>query len=153
MISFDIKIWWKWVIFCKIRFYWTYFSLQIEKVIWEVKDFEREVTIFAAYRELNTKISLSPIDDHYNEPQKSAMLVRSRRRELMGVLHPSTISREFEICGLLVAYVYGRYWYFCVSFSKYHKNWNFSFLIFYLSYHFFTIKWKFCSEITYFYKK
>ena len=66
-----------------------YFSLQIEKVIWEVKDFKREVTIFAAYRELNAKISLSPIDDHYNEPQKSAMLVRSRRRELMGVLNTS----------------------------------------------------------------
>ena len=68
-------------------------------------------------------------------------------------IDPSTISREFEICGSLVAYVYGRYWYFCVLFSKYHKNWNFSFTVFYLSYHFFTFQWKLCSEITYFYKK
>ena len=27
-------------------------------------------------------------------------------------IHPSTISREFEICISLVAYVYERYWYF-----------------------------------------
>ena len=86
MIEFDIKIWWKWVIFHKTRYYWRYFSLQIEKVIWEANDKKIKVTIFAAYWELIPKISPSPIDDHCNEPQKSAILVRSRRRELMGLL-------------------------------------------------------------------
>ena len=49
------------------------------------KRFKEKLRFFAAYREVNAKISLSPIDGHYNEPQKSAMLVRSRWRELMGV--------------------------------------------------------------------
>ena len=60
------------------------FSLQIEKVM-RGKRLKRKVTIFAAYWELIAKISPSPIDDHCNEPQKSAVLVRSRRRELMGL--------------------------------------------------------------------
>ena len=39
------------------------------------KRFEKRSYDFLQLIELNAKISLSPIDDHYNKPQKSAMLV------------------------------------------------------------------------------
>ena len=77
-------------IFCINMHNWTDFSFKSHEVIWALSDWKREVTIFSSFWELNAKISISPIDRNGNEPQKSAILFRSRRRELMGLLQCTT---------------------------------------------------------------
>ena len=62
-------------------------------------------------------------------------------------LSPSATNQYGGFLRFIIMYVYGRYWYFCIFFSKYQKNRNFSFLVIYLSYHFFTFQWKLCSKI------
>ena len=68
-------------------------------------------------------------------------------------LSPSATNQYGGFLRFIIMYVYGRYWYFCILFSKYQKNWNFSFLVIYLSYHFFTFQWKLHSKIFIFTKK